>query len=378
MSTERVHFPAASPFHSDLKGRVEAYFAGGRQEGGWRMRVKSAVMLSWMVGTWAIAMFAPVSGAVAALLAVSIGLAMAGVGFCVMHDANHGSYSRSRGVNRVLSFTLDLLGASSHLWRQKHNILHHTYTNIEGLDDDIEAGMPYLRFAPWQRRVFFHRFQHLYVFLLYGFFPLKWFFVDDFRGFATGRIGTQRFPPARGKALLAALLGKAGFFAWAFVVPALLHPTWWLVPLWLLASFTLGNVLGWVFQLAHCLDGAEFVEANPGDAMREDWAVHQVSTTVDFARGNRLLSWYLGGLNFQVEHHLFPRVCHVHYPALSRIVEQTCVDHHVRYRSEPTLRKALAANCRWLRAMGRPVASALHRLERPAREAHAGLSPSLR
>ncbi|HEY6909342.1 MAG TPA: acyl-CoA desaturase [Myxococcales bacterium] len=375
MSKARVHFPAAGPFHSDLKGRVEAYFAHRSADGGWRMRVKTAVMLSWMAATWAVAMFAPVGGMVAASLAVSIGLAMAGVGFCVMHDANHGSYSRSRDVNRVLGFTLDLLGASSHLWRQKHNILHHTYTNIEGLDDDIEAGTPYLRFAPWQRRMFFHRFQHLYVFLLYGFFPLKWFFVDDFRGFVTGRVGSQSFPPARGKALLTALVGKAAFFAWAFVVPALLHPTWWLVPLWLVASFTLGNVLGWVFQLAHCLDGAEFVGVEPGQVMREDWAVHQVRTTVDFARGNRLLSWYLGGLNFQVEHHLFPRVCHVHYPALSRIVEQTCADHHVRYRAEPTLRKALAANCRWLREMGRPLASALCSVERPAPRAHAGLSP---
>jgi len=374
MSSARVHFPAASPFHSDLKSRVEAYFAHRRQQGGWRMRVKTLVMLSWVAATWAIAMFAPIPGAVAAALAVCMGLAMAGVGFCVMHDANHGSYSRSRGVNRVLSFTLDLLGASSHLWRQKHNILHHTYTNIEGLDDDIEAGTPYLRFAPWQRRMFFHRFQHLYVFLLYGFFPLKWFFVDDFRGFVTGRIGTQHFPPPRGRALLTALLGKACFFAWAFVIPAVVHPTWWLVPLWLLTSFTLGNVLGWVFQLAHCLEAAEFVQAQPGGLISEDWAAHQVRTTVDFARGNRLLSWYLGGLNFQVEHHLFPRVCHVHYPALSRIVEQTCADHHVRYRTEPTLRKALAANCRWLREMGRPVASALRGMERPARQA-AGLSP---
>ena len=199
MSSARVHFPAAGRFHSDLKVRVEAYFVGRGREGGWRMRVKTAVMLSWAAASWGLAMFAPVSGAGAALLAVSIGLAMAGVGFCVMHDANHGSYSRSRGVNRLLSFTLDLLGASSHLWRQKHNILHHTYTNIEGLDDDIEAGAPYLRFAPWQPRMFFHRFQHLYVFLLYGFFPLKWFFLDDFRCFVTGRIGTQRFAPTRGR-----------------------------------------------------------------------------------------------------------------------------------------------------------------------------------
>jgi linoleoyl-CoA desaturase len=145
------------------------------------------------------------------------------------------------------------------------------------------------------------------------------------------------------------------FFAWAFVLPALLHPTWWLIPLWLLASFTLGNVLASVFQLAHCLPGADFVEARPGQDMEAEWARHQVTTTVDFARRNRFLSWYLGGLNFQVEHHLFPRVCHVHYPALSRIVEQTCADHDIVYRAEPTLFGALAANVRWLRTMGRPT-----------------------
>jgi linoleoyl-CoA desaturase len=355
MSTARVRFPVSGPFHADLKRRVEAYFSGRTPHGGWRMRVKTAVLLAWLGGTWAVAMFVPVSGAQAALLAVSMGLAMAGVGFSVMHDANHGSYSKDPRVNRVLSFTLDLLGASSHLWRQKHNILHHTYTNIAGLDDDIESGTPHLRFAPWQRHRFFHRFQHLYVWLLYGLFPLKWFFIDDFRQFVTGRIGTQRFPAARGWPLATALLGKAVFFAWAFVLPALLHPTWWLIPLWLLASFTLGNVLASVFQLAHCLPGADFVEARPGQDMEAEWARHQVTTTVDFARRNRFLSWYLGGLNFQVEHHLFPRVCHVHYPALSRIVEQTCADHDIVYRAEPTLFGALAANVRWLRTMGRPT-----------------------
>src|SRR6266850_346715 len=200
MSTARVRFPVSGPFHADLKRRVEAYFSGRTPHGGWRMRVKTAVLLAWLGGTWALAMFVPVSGAQAALLAISMGLAMAGVGFSVMHDANHGSYSKDPRINRVLSFTLDLLGASSHLWRQKHNILHHTYTNIAGLDDDIESGTPHLRFAPWQRHRFFHRFQHLYVWLLYGLFPLKWFFIDDFRQFVTGRIGTQRFPAARGGA----------------------------------------------------------------------------------------------------------------------------------------------------------------------------------
>ena len=143
------------------------------------------------------------------------------------------------------------------------------------------------------------------------------------------------------------------FIFWAFALPALLHPTWALIALWAVAIVTLGNVLASVFQLAHCVGDADFVD--PADVT--GWAQHQVATTVDFAPRNRLLSWYLGGLNFQVEHHLFARVCHVHYRALSRIVEETCREHNLRYRCRPTLLGALAANVRWLQQMGSPSAA---------------------
>jgi linoleoyl-CoA desaturase len=276
---------------------------------------------------------------------------MAGIGFSVMHDANHGGYSTSGRVNRILSFSLDFIGASSHVWRHKHNVLHHTYTNISGLDADLEPG-PLLRFATWQPRRAYHRFQHLYVWLLYAVFPLRWFFIDDFRDMLSGSIGGANYPRPRGWSLVGALAGKAVFYSWAFVIPAVLHPTWWLIPLWLLASFTLGNVLATVFQLAHCVEGVDFHQGQ-GQAMDSEWAVHQVSTTMDFAPSSALLSWYLGGLNFQVEHHLFPRVCHMHYPAISRIVEETCRAHGISYRSEPSLLVALGANVRWLRDLGR-------------------------
>jgi linoleoyl-CoA desaturase len=350
----RVRFPAHRPFHADLKRRVEAYFEGAARSrhGGWAMGVKSAAMLAWLGGSYALLMFAHVRAWEAVLLCISVGLAMAGVGFSVMHDANHGGTSSSARTNAILSFTLDLIGGSSFLWRRKHNVLHHTYTNISALDPDLEGGGPLLRLAPWQPRHGHHRFQHLYVWLLYGFFPLKWWFVDDFRELASGRIGGHQFPPARGWTLVGALAGKALFVAWAFVLPAVLHPSWALLPLWGLGIFALGNVLAAVFQLAHCVGEAEFLGSG---RVETDWAEHQVATTVDFAPKSSLLGWYLGGLNFQVEHHLFPRVCHLHYPALARIVEETCRAHGLRYRCEPTLLSALAANWRWLRGMGSPV-----------------------
>lgn len=351
---QRVRFPARSPFHADLRRRAAEYFEGsGRsRHGGWAMGAKSAAMLAWLAASWALLMFAHLRAWEAALLAVSVGLAMAGVGFSVMHDANHGGASSSAWVNRIMSFTIDLMGASSYLWRLKHNVLHHTYPNISGLDPDLESGSPFLRLAPWQPRRARHRFQHLYVWFLYGLFPLQWWFIDDFRELATGRIGTRQFPPPRGRALFTALAGKVLFVSWAFVLPELLHPGWALLPLWGLAIFTLGNVLAGVFQLAHCVGDAEF-HGSPGAAT--DWAEHQISTTVDFAPANPLLTWYLGGLNFQVEHHLFPRVCHLHYPALARMVEATCRAHGVRYRCQPSLGGALASNWRWLRKMGSPL-----------------------
>jgi linoleoyl-CoA desaturase len=298
-------------------------------------------MLGWLTGSWALLMFAHTTPWQAALLSVSVGLAMAGVGFCVMHDANHGAASSIPGVNRALSLSLDLLGASSVLWRQKHNVLHHTYTNISGSDPDLEGGRPWLRFAPSQPRRSWHRFQRFYIWVLYAVFPLKWFFFDDIRDLIAQRV--------RGWALWKTLAWKALFITWAIALPALLHPSWGLVACWAIVLCTLGNVLSAVFQLAHCVDRAEFVE--PAD-VDSGWMEHQLATTVDFAPRSALLRWYLGGLNFQVEHHLFSRVSHVHYPALARIVEETCVRHGVPYRCHTTLWSALGANWRWLRQMG--------------------------
>ena len=341
MQRTQVRFSARGAFHAELLQRAHAYFeASGRsQHGGLSIAVKIAVMLSWLAGSWALAMFAPLPGWALLLASVSIGFAMAGVGFSVMHDANHGATSSSARLNRVISLSLDLLGASSLLWREKHNLNHHTYTNIAGADPDLEGGSPFLRLAPWQRRRAWHRFQHLYVWVLYAVFPLKWWFFDDLR----------ELPRLRAREKLTLLGGKAVFLCWAVVLPALLHPGWGLVVVWAVALATLGNVLAAVFQLAHCVGKADFV--TPGGP-RGDWAEHQVATTVDFAPANPVLAWYLGGLNFQVEHHLFARVCHVHYPALAKVVRETCDRHGIAYRCEPSLGSALASNFRWLRELG--------------------------
>lgn len=353
----KVTFAADGGFYRDLKRRVDEDLraAGLSPQDSPRMVLKTAVLLLWLVASYVLLVFAAATVWQGALLAVSLALAMAGVGFGIQHDANHGAYSRRGAVNRCLGLTLDLLGGSSYVWQWKHNILHHTYPNLSGADDDIDVG-PFARLAPAQPRYRFHRFQQVYLWALYGFLGPKWHLVDDFKSVTGGRIAGHPFPRPRGLDLLSLVAGKALFFGWAFAIPMLFHPWWVVLAFYGATAFLVGIVLSVVFQLAHCVEEADF-PARPSDAgpIPSGWAVHQVQTTVDFARGNRLLTWYVGGLNFQVEHHLFPRICHVHYPRISRVVEEVCAAHGVRYAAHDGLFAAIRSHWRWLERMGRPV-----------------------
>ena len=172
-----------------------------------------------------------------------------------------------------------------------------------------------------------------------------------------GRIGRHPIPRPRGRELAGVVAGKAAFLGWALAIPLLVHRSAWVIALFVLGAFVLGVVLSTVFQLAHVVPEASFHRAE-GATMPTGWAEHQVRATVDFARSSRLLGWYVGGLNFQIEHHLFPSVCHVHYPGLAAVVEQACRDHGVPYRSRPTLGDAIRAHYRFLRALGRGAALA--------------------
>jgi len=264
----------------------------------------------------------------------------------VQHDGSHGSYSTDRRLNRVMALTLDLLGGSSYVWKYKHNVLHHTWPNLAGVDDDIDTG-GLARLAPAQPRRRLHRFQHLYMWPLYALLAVKWHFFDDFAAFATGRLGGQRLPrPARAD-VLALVAGKLVFAAWAFGIPLLRHPPATVALVYLGATAVVGLTLSVVFQLAHCVPDAMAAPGPPAS-----WAECQVASSVDFARGSRLLGWYLGGLNFQIEHHLFPQLSHVHYPGIAPLVEGTCREFGVGYHARPTFRAALASHFRLLRRLG--------------------------
>ena len=359
-STALVRYLGPDAFHRDLRQRVEQYLSSlphGRH-GGWPMMAKSCLMLGWLLGSYWALVFWSSTWWQALGGALSLALAIASVGFNVQHDGNHRSFSRWPVLNRISGWTLDLLGASSYLWHYQHNILHHHHTNVEGADEDIEGG-PLLRFAPGQPRRWFHRFQFLYAWLLYALLPPKWMLWDDFKAVILGRIGAQRIPRPRGVDLAVFAGGKLSLVTWAFVIPVWRgHSPWVVLGVLAFTSLVAGVTLATTFQLAHIFDDSEYerIVTRP-EPIHRSWAEHQLATTADFAPRNRLLTFFLGGLNYQVEHHLFPTVSHLHYPKLAPIVSAVCAEHGIRYRAYPSLRSALAAHVRWLRMLGAPPAS---------------------
>jgi linoleoyl-CoA desaturase len=351
----RVKFAPGEGFYNQLKERIDAYFqhTGFSRHDNPRMYLKIGILLSWLVASYVLLVFVAGTWWQALPLALALGLAMAGIGFNLGHDGGHGSISQLPLINRLMVKTFDFMGASSYIWHFKHNVFHHSYPNIVGADEDIDTE-PLARLSPHQPHYWVHRFQFLYMWVLYGFLPVKWQFYDDFKCVARARIADNVIPRPRGWQLFSFIGGKLIFLTWSLIIPLLIHPFWIVVLFYFITSFALGVTLSVVFQLAHATEQAAFpAVAKIEPRCEHEWAIHQVLTTVDFARGNPFLNWYLGGLNYQIEHHLFPQVTHIHYPALSGIVERTCAEYGVRYFAHRTLYGALASHQRWLRRMGR-------------------------
>jgi linoleoyl-CoA desaturase len=352
-TARQLKFSGDNAFHVELRRRVDAQLrATGRTERDCpEMYLKTAIVFAVFLVTYVLLVFVADAWWQAVPLAVLLGLCVVAIGFNVMHDASHNAYSNRPWVNRLLALSLDLVGGSSYFWRWKHVVFHHAFVNVIGYDTDINlAGLG--RLTPHHPRAWIHRWQHWYAWLLYGVMVLKWQLFDDCRLVFNGRMGSHVVSRPRGAQLAVFLGGKLMFVLLAFVIPLTLHSFWVVAGVYALTAFVTGVVLGVVFQLAHCVEAADFPLARPPSRIDNAWAMHQVETTVDFARGSRVVSWLLGGLNFQIEHHLFARICHVNYPAISGVVEATCAEYGVRYSQNTTLLAALVSHFRWLRRLG--------------------------
>ncbi len=350
-----LKFGKNNEFQQELRRRVDEYFekTGKRQRDCWQMYLKAAILMAIYAGLYVLLVFFATTWWQAVPLAILTGFAMALIGFNIQHDAGHQAFSDYPWVNKMMAMTIELVGGSTYVWHWKHGVFHHTFVNITHHDSDIDLGW-IGRLTPHQKRYPFHYWQHIYLWPLYGLMAIKWHLVNDMWDVFKGRIGERRIPFPKGLDLVVFLGGKAAFFTLMFVIPMMYHSIWVVLLYYSIAALVLGMTLSIVFQLAHAVEEAEFPLPRPDTGRMENaWAIHQVETTVDFSRRNRVVSWLLGGLNFQIEHHLMPRICHVNYPAIAPVVEQTCRDFGVRYTAHPSIVAGLGSHYRWLKQMGR-------------------------
>ena len=355
VDVQKLTFGNGGVFVQETRREVEQYLSRGRTrlKGSLLLFAKAPVALGLTVASWAVLVFLQPGVVVGVLCLVGLVLGSLLTAFCVQHDANHGAYFRRRRHNHLLGWTADaFLGFSSYAWRVKHNVAHHTYTNIDGFDADATQ-VPLARFAPSQEPRPWYRFQHYYIWLMYTLMGLRWQLIGDIAAFRRGSVGesTLRFP--RGWNLAGVVVGKAIFLTWAIMIPMLVYPWWAVLGAYVGFAMITSLIMATTFQLAHCVEEASFTSAEEARATRPVWAVHEVESTVDFCPRNRVLTWALGGLNFQIEHHLFPLVPHTHYPKIAEIVQRNCVKHGIRYSSQPSLRGALRSHFLHLRSMGR-------------------------
>ncbi|NGM62435.1 acyl-CoA desaturase [Sphingobacterium sp. SGG-5] len=340
-------------FSKALKEKINLYFKNSSKDktGDQRIFVKATTLFLTFIAIYATLVFLQPHWAIAILLCALFGVNLAAIGFNVMHDAGHNSFSKNKTLNTFLSYSLNLLGGNIYFWKLKHNIAHHTYTNIEGEDHDIEV--KFMRLHQDQQLRKHHKYQYVYFVVLYGISYLAWIFYQDYEKYFRQRLGkhSDKFQfPVREKIIFWA--SKVFHLLLFIVVPVIM--VGWLPTLigLLIAGMVCGMCLATVFQLAHVVGETEFKVVD-SERIESEWMVHQLHTTANFATGNKLLTWLLGGLNFQVEHHLFPKISHVHYPAINRIVKQTCQEYSVTYHEFKSFANAFHSHWKVLKGLSR-------------------------
>jgi linoleoyl-CoA desaturase len=349
---------AKNEFFPVVRKRVDEYFNQNQisKHANATMIIKSIVLLSAYLLPFIFIVVNNPPFVFALLIWAFMGAALAGIGMSVMHDANHGAYSSNSVVNYIMGHTLNLLGGAVFNWKLQHNLLHHTYTNISGMDEDIQSRGA-LRFSPHTKMKGIHRFQPFYAVFFYGMMTLYWVLAKDVvQFFKYTRNGVNKNSRSQNVLTLSLIISnKLIYIALMIAIPAIYFglALYQILLGLVVMHFIAALILSFVFQLAHTVEGTSHPLPDEKGNIQNEWAIHQMNTTVNFARHNKLISWYVGGLNYQVEHHLFPRICHVHYPKIADIVKETAEEFSVPYLENKTFFTALRSHFSTLKRLGR-------------------------
>jgi len=359
MDSKNIRFERknSSDFFRILNTRVNRYFKQKniRKTGNWKIWVKTFVMFSLLITPYVIISIFTIPGWTQILFSIIMGVGLAGVGMNVMHDAIHDSLSSKKWVNRLMGSSIYLLAGNRYNWQVQHNILHHTYTNIHGHDEDMEAGR-IIRFSKHSEWKWYHRFQHYYSVLLYGLLTINWAITADFRQmkrYMKRKLSQGKFPsPFVNWSKL--LISKILYFTFWIIIPIFIFKIlWWKVLIsFVVMHYTAGLILTIVFQLAHIMDEADMPLPDSKGNIKNNWAIHQLKTTVNFACDSKLVNWFTGGLNHQIEHHIFPNISHIHYDKIAKIVRKTAKEFNLPYNEFKNTKDAIVAHFNHIRLMG--------------------------
>jgi linoleoyl-CoA desaturase len=349
-------------FFATLRSRVNQYFEDNKIEktGDWRMFIKTFVMLLLYIGPFVIILTNILPVGFTLLMWMVMGIGASGMGMAVMHDANHGAYSKNKFVNRMLGRSIYLVGGSKFTWIIQHNVLHHTYTNIYGMDEDIHD-KPILRLSPHGKLSGIHRYQHIYAPFIYSLATLGWTLNKDFKqlirynknGLTKGSGGNPTVE------MVKLVISKIVYFLFIFGLPLLLtnYSFGFILLGFFVLQITTGLFVTTIFQLAHVIEETDHPLPTADGEIENAWAIHQLETTANFAKKNRVLSWFVGGLNYQVEHHLFYNICHIHYKKIAPIVKQTAKEFGIPYYEKTTFWDSLGSHIRILKKIGNNYAA---------------------
>jgi linoleoyl-CoA desaturase len=344
-------------FFKTLNKRVNAYFKenGLKRTGNWKLYSKAIIMFSIFLVPLVLILTISLPQWVLLLLTVVIGIGMAGVGMNVMHDSNHESFSSKKWVNKIMGSSMYILAGNVYNWKVQHNVLHHTFTNIPGYDEDIDAGR-IIRFNKNSKWLKIHQFQKYYSFFLYGLLTINWAITTDFRQmrkYLKRKLSYGKFPNPATEWTTLIVTKLLYYFLWIVLPLLVLDIAWWKVLIgFFVMHYTAGIILSIVFQLAHIVPLAEMPLPDKEGNLEHTWAVHQLYTTTNFAPNNKFISWYTGGLNHQVEHHIFPHISHIHYGKIAKIVKETALEYDLPYNEYKTFTKAIAEHFNQLKTLG--------------------------
>lgn len=344
-------------FFRTLNKRVNAYFKENKiqRTGNWRLYTKAIIMFGVFLVPLILILTVHMPQWTLLLLTVVIGIGMAGVGMNVMHDSNHESFSSKKWVNKLMGSSIYILAGNVYNWKVQHNVLHHSFTNIQGHDEDIDAGR-IIRFTKHAKWLKIHKFQKYYSIFLYGLLTINWAITTDFKQmhkYLKRKLSYGKFPNPTTEWTTLIITKLVYYMLWIVLPIAVLDISWWKVFIgFFVMHYTAGMILSLVFQLAHVVPNTEMPLPDKEGNLEHTWAVHQLYTTSNFAPTSKFISWYTGGLNHQVEHHIFPHISHIHYEKIAKIVKETTLEFNLPYHEYKTFKKAILEHFNQLKTLG--------------------------